>query len=170
MFARSFEELDSIDEAITKIKNLSDRIIGIGPINIIGLDGILALIPIPIIGTAYSVIAGLALIVLGMRAHVSLGTILSCTLILAIDSGLTSVDEIVQLVPVLGPFIGLITGGADAVFQGHLYAAHLIQKDMEKTLYVDDSARASRKEFRHKDYLQQVKDTKGKSRLVYLKP
>lgn len=169
MLSSGFEELDSVYDDIERVKKLSDSIIKIGPINVIGLDGILALIPVPIIGTVYSVLAGLYIFVLAIRGRASLGTLFSIALILLIDSGVTTAQEIVKIVPVLGPFINLITGGADALFQGHLYAAHLVQKEMQKTHFVDDQERAARLGGRHKDYLAAVKATKGKSRLVYLK-
>jgi hypothetical protein len=169
MFVQTQEEVQKVRSSIETFKRLSDGLIKIGPINVVGLDGLLALIPIPGLGMAYSIIAGLIILFLGIRARVSLPTLISCTLILAIDSGITTADEIVQIFPVLGPFIGLITGGADAAFQGHLYAGHMIQKEMDSTLYVDDSFSRAKTEGRHQDNRDQVKRTKGLKRLVYLR-
>jgi len=169
MFVNSREDVQKVRSAIERIKRLSDGLIKIGPINVVGLDGLLALIPIPGVGMAYSIIAGLILLFLGIRSRVSLPTLISCVLILAIDSGITTADELVQLFPFLGPFIGLITGGADAAFQGHLYAGHLIQKEMDATLYVDNSLAGAKADGSHQANRDQVKRTKGLKRLVYLR-
>jgi hypothetical protein len=166
VFARSHDEIDKIYRGIDGIKRLSDSIIKIGPINVIGLDGILALVPIPAISTAYSAIAGAAIMIMGFRGRASLGTLFTALIILLIDTGVTTVEDIVSIFPPAK----LLIGGADALFQGHLYAAHLIQQEMNRTYFVDDSARKSRAQSRHKGYLDEVKHTKGKSRLVYLHP
>jgi hypothetical protein len=169
MFVRTHEDVQKVRASIEGFKKLSDGLIKIGPINVVGLDGLLALIPIPGLGMAYSIIAGLIILFLGIRARISLPTLISCTLILAIDSGITTADEIVQIFPVLGPFIGIITGGADAAFQGHLYAGHMIQKEMDATLYVDNSFTSAREDGSHLANKDQVKRTKGLKRLVYLR-
>ena len=58
MFARTHGDLHKIRDAVVGIKRLSDRVIGIGPLNIIGIDGLLALLNIPILSTVYTVFAG----------------------------------------------------------------------------------------------------------------
>ena len=55
MFARTHGDLHKIRDSIDGIKRLSDRVIGIGPLNIIGIDGLLALLNIPIVSTVYTV-------------------------------------------------------------------------------------------------------------------
>ncbi|ESQ87662.1 hypothetical protein ABAC460_18475 [Asticcacaulis sp. AC460] len=161
MLAKSHDHIQRIYDSIESVKRLSDRIIGIGPINIIGLDGILALVPIPGVGTAYSVLAGLFLLIQGMRARVTLGTLATAVIILLIDSGLTTIEDIAKIFPPLALIPGLI----DAFFQGHLYAAHLIQKDIERTHYVQ-GRRGSADE--HREHLNDMHAQKGKKRVVYL--
>ena len=164
MFAKSQAEIDRIYDSVETVKRLSDRIIGIGPINIIGLDGILALLPIPGLSTVYSVGAGLILLVQGMRARVTLGTLATSVVILAIDSGLTTVEDVVKLIPGAGAVLGLIPGGIDAIFQGHLYAAHLIQQDIKRTIYIEGHQSDSD----HHANIAEMRATKGKKRIVYL--
>lgn len=165
MLAKSHAHIQKIYDSIESVKRLSDRIIGIGPINIIGLDGILALLPIPGLSMAYSVIAGLFLLIQGVRARARLGTLVMSFVILLIDSGLTTVEEVVQLIPGAGLLLSLVPGGADALFQGHLYAAHLIQKDIERTHFIE--GRPS-DDAEHRENLAEMRSLKGKERVVYL--
>ncbi|MBW8881378.1 MAG: DUF4112 domain-containing protein [Asticcacaulis sp.] len=164
MQARTQHDIQRIYDSIESIKRLSDRIIGIGPLNIIGLDGILALVPIPGVGTAYSVIAGLILLVQGMRARVTPATMVVSFIILLLDSGLTTVEDLAKFFPPLAWIPGLM----DAFFQGHLYAAHMMQKDIEKTLYVEGTYADGRQSGEHDINLAEMRATKGKKRIVYL--
>jgi hypothetical protein len=168
MFARTHGDLHKIRDSVEAVKRLSDRIIGIGPINIIGIDGILAFLPIPGLSMAYSILAGLFLLIQGMRAKVSPVTLIVCFVILLIDSGITTVEEVIQLVPFAGPLIAFLPAIGDAFFQGHLYSAHLIQKEMDKTHYVMGSESAARQSGEHHEHLADMRGTKGKKRLVYL--
>lgn len=164
MFAKSQMEIDRVYDTVETVKRLSDRIIGIGPINIIGLDGIFALLPIPGLSTVYSVGAGLILLANGVRARVTLGTLATSVVILAIDSGLTTAEDVVKMIPGAGAILGLIPGGIDAIFQGHLYAAHLIQQDIKKTIYIEGHQSGED----HRANLADMRATKGKKRIVYL--
>ncbi|MDV6333094.1 DUF4112 domain-containing protein [Asticcacaulis sp. 201] len=164
VFAKSQADIDQIYDSVETVKRLSDRIIGIGPINIIGLDGILALLPIPGLSTVYSVGAGLILLVQGIRARVTPLTLILSLLILAIDAGITTVEDVVKVIPGAGALLGLIPGGIDALFQGHLYAAHLIQQDIKKTLYIDGKSTDGD----HHANRSEMRATKGKKRIVYL--
>jgi hypothetical protein len=160
MLAKTKDDVRKIYDQVDLIKRLSDRIIGIGPINIIGLDGILAWIPG--VGTVYSLAASVYILFLGLRARVDTVTLIQAIIVLMIDSGIS----IFESVPVVGWLAG---AAADTVFQGHLYAAHVIHKNIDKSLYIEDSARDSHANGRHKDNLAQLKSTKGKKRIVYLK-
>jgi hypothetical protein len=168
MFAKSHDEITQIYGAIERIKRLSDGVIKLGPINVIGLDGLLALLPIPILGTVYSVGAGLIILFQGLRARVSPITWFTALIILMIDSGITTIEDITKVIPLAGWLLNLATGGIDAAFQGHLYAAHIIQADIAKTHYVKGSASEAYKSGAHQAHKATVKATKGKSRLVYL--
>lgn len=97
-----------------RIKRLSDRLVGVGPIGL-GLDGILAWVPVA--GTVYSVGAGALLIVEGLRGGASLMTLGRMAAYLVVDSASSTV-------PVAG-------WAVDTLFPGHLMAAKALQKDIE---------------------------------------
>ncbi|MDP1642399.1 MAG: DUF4112 domain-containing protein [Phenylobacterium sp.] len=100
--------------AAERIKRLSDRLVGVGPIGL-GLDGILAWVPIA--GTVYSVGAGALLIAEGLRGGASVVTLARMGAYLAFDSATSTV-------PVAG-------WAVDTLFPGHLMAAKALQKDIE---------------------------------------
>ena len=156
--AKTHDDIRRIYDSIDNVKRLSDRIVGIGPINIIGLDGILSWIPIPGLDVVYSTGAAVFILWQGVRARCDIGTLIAAFLALAFDMGL-SVGDIV--VPLLGP-------AADTLFQGQLYAAHMIQKDMEKTIYIEGSASEAHHSGQHAENLAEMRATKGKKRVVYL--
>jgi hypothetical protein len=157
MFAKTHDEVRRIHESVDTVKRLSDRIIGIGPINIIGLDGILAWFPG--VAPVYSVLAGGFILIQGVRARCDATTLAAAFIALAIDSGISVFDN--PIIPV-GSLI-------DTFFQGHLYAAHMIQKDIEKTLYIEGSASEAHRDGSHQDNVGEMRHTKGKKRLVYLR-
>jgi hypothetical protein len=97
-----------------RIKRLSDRVVGVGPIGV-GLDGVLAWIPGA--GTLYSLGAGGLLMYEGYRAGVSARTLVKMGAYLALDSA-------ASVPPVIGWAI-------DTLFPGHLMAAKALQKDVE---------------------------------------
>jgi hypothetical protein len=158
MFAKTQDEVRRIYDSVDTVKRLSDRIIGIGPINIIGLDGILAWVPIPGLGTAYSVLAGAFILFQGLRARCDATTLAAAFLALLVDAGVSLGDTVI---PIIGSTV-------DTFFQGHLYAAHMIQKDIEKTLYIEGSASLAHRDGSHQDNIGEMRHTKGKKRLVYL--
>lgn len=97
-----------------RIKRLSDRLVGVGPIGI-GLDGLLAWVPGA--NLIYSLGAGGLLMVEGVSAGASVITLLRMGVYLAVDSATSEV-------PIIGWAI-------DTVFPGHLMAAKALQKDIE---------------------------------------
>jgi hypothetical protein len=158
MFAKTQDDIRKIYDSLDTVKRLSDRIIGIGPINIIGLDGILAWIPIPGLDMAYSVLAGGFILIQGIRARCDLVTIVAAGLALGADAGLSLGDIVV---PILG-------SAADTLFQGQLYACHMLQKDIDKTMYVEGRASDAHRSGEHKANVEAMRETKGKKRIVYL--
>ncbi|MDI7774986.1 DUF4112 domain-containing protein [Asticcacaulis sp. EMRT-3] len=158
MLARTHGDILKIYDSVDTVKRLSDRIIGIGPINIIGLDGILSWFPG--IGIIYSVGASLFLLGQGLRARVS-PTTLGFSLIILIANDL---PEAFALLPVIGEMGALI----NTLFQGHLYAAHIIQKDIDRTIYIETSAAHARRSGSHTQNVAALRATKGKKRIVYL--
>lgn len=97
-----------------RIKRLSDRLVGVGPIGL-GLDGILAWVPVA--GTVYSLGAGGLLLFEGLRGGASAMTLGRMAAYLAVDSASSAV-------PVAG-------WAVDTLFPGHLMAAKALQKDIE---------------------------------------
>lgn len=97
-----------------RVKRLSDRLVGVGPVGI-GLDGILAWVPVA--GTAYSLGAGGLLLTHGVSAGASPMTLARMAAYIALDSA-------ASVPPVIGWAI-------DTLFPGHLMAAKALQKDIE---------------------------------------
>jgi len=161
MLARSYDDIHRINDSLNGIKRLSDGIIKIGPINVIGIDGILSWIPIAgaPINAIYSALVGLFILLQGIRARCDIGTLVGAAVVLLMDSGVSLGDGI-PLIPV-GSLL-------DTLFQGQLYACHMIQKDIEKTLYVDGRASDAHRDGSHAANLAEMRATKGKRRLVYL--
>lgn len=153
MFVKSHDDVRRIYDSVDTIKRLSDRVVGIGPIGI-GLDGILTWIPGA--GLVYSVGASVLILLMGLRARMDLPTFLMAVTVLFVDNGISSV-------PVIG-------SAADLVFQGHLYAAKLVQNYIDKTHYVAASKREAHASGAHADHVAAMKAVKGKKRVVYLHP
>lgn len=97
-----------------RIKRLSDRLIGIGPIGL-GLDGVLAWVPGA--NLIYSLGAGGLLIAEAVQVQASAATLARMGLYIAANSAMTEV-------PVIG-------WAMDTLFPGHLMAARALQKDIE---------------------------------------
>jgi hypothetical protein len=158
MRAKSHDELHKIHDSLTTVKRLSDGIVRIGPINLIGLDGILSWVPIPGLVDIFSLLVGVFILSQAVRARVDTSTLIAAFIVLFIDGGLGLIEP---LVPIIG-------SAADTLFQGQLYACHMIQKNMEKTLYVAGSAAEAHQSGEHQQNLAEMRATKGKKRLVYL--
>jgi hypothetical protein len=160
MRAKSHDDIRKIHDSLTTVKRLSDGIIRVGPINLIGLDGILSWVPIPGLVDAYSVLAGVFIMWQGFRSRVDAATLIAAFIVLFIDGGLGFVEMI--------PVIGLIGSAADTLFQGQLYAAHMIQKNIDKTIYIPGSSSAAHQSGEHAQNVADMRATKGKTRIVYL--
>jgi hypothetical protein len=98
-----------------KIKQVSDRLIPLGPWGI-GLDGLLAFVPV--VGGAYSLTAGLWLIVEALRARADLWTLTRMTIYV-------SLRTVSAEIPLVGQTF-------DVAFRGHLMAAEALQKDIAR--------------------------------------
>ena len=120
-------ELERIWVRANSIKKVSDRIVGLGPFGF-GLRGLISLLNNPLAGPfaaigigadeLYTWAAGLYLVWLALQARCSAGTITRILLYIIIDS-------VMGLIPFAG-------GPLDFIFQGHLYAARALQKDIER--------------------------------------
>lgn len=161
MLARSHVDLHNIRLAVERIRALSDRLIGLGPFGV-GLDGLLSFVPIPGVGVAYSGLAALALLYQAVRARASPGTLMHMALILGIDT-LLDVPASADLLPLI-PFAGM----ADTLFTGHKWAANLLLRHMEETLYIEAGLEA-RSGHQHAELMSRVKSKTEKRRIVYLR-
>ena len=158
MMAKTHDDIRRIYDSIETVKRLSDRIVGIGPINIIGLDGILSWFPG--VGIFYSIAASLFILAQGLRAKASPATMLMSLAVLVAND----LPEAFSLIPVVGELGSLI----NTLFQGHLYAAHMIQKEMDRTVYIEGSAAEAHRSGEHQQNVADMRATKGKKRIVYL--
>jgi hypothetical protein len=145
--ARSHVDLHNIRLTVERTKKLSDRVIGIGPLGL-GLDGVLAWVPGA--GQAYSLAAGGFLLLQAVRARASAPTLAGMAALLLADSAMST-----------APIIG---SAADMFFTGHKWAANMLLKHLDGTLYVeglpDDAANA--------DILAHIRTGKERRRVVFL--
>jgi hypothetical protein len=145
--ARSHVDLHNIRLTVERTRKLSDRVVGIGPLGL-GLDGVLAWIPGA--GQAYSLVAGAVLLTQAVRARASAPTLLGMAALLLADSALST-----------APIVG---SAADMFFTGHKWAANILLKHLDETLYVegrhDDPANA--------DILAGVRSGRERRRVVFL--
>jgi hypothetical protein len=151
-FARSHADLHNIRLGVERIKNVSDRIVGVGPIGI-GLDGILSWIPGA--GVAYSAIAGTMLVGEGVRARASTGTLIHMAALLFVDTFLDVVPN-------------PVTAIADTFFTGHKWSANLLLKHMDETIYVEGSRDEARRKPEYAELMARIRAGKEKRRIVFL--
>ena len=147
--ARNEIDVHNARETIIRTGELADNIVRIGPFGV-GLDGLLTWIPL--VGLAYSLGAGAILIGSGLRARVSPSVLMAAVGILVLRSG---VGEI--------PFVGQI---AVDLARGHRWAAKLLAKAIDETLYLDgqgDTASQGRAEA-----LAAIRAGKEHRRVVFL--
>jgi hypothetical protein len=153
-FARSHADLHNIRLGVERIKNVSDRIVGVGPVGI-GLDGILSWIPGA--GFAYSAIAGMLLVGEGVRARAATGTLIHMAALLFVDTFL-------DVSPVPNPIAAL----ADTFFTGHKWSANLLLKHMDETIYVEGTAAQARARPEYAELMARIRAGKEKRRIVFL--
>ncbi|MFT4934926.1 MAG: hypothetical protein ACI9LT_001614 [Pseudoalteromonas distincta] len=153
-FARSHIELHNIRASIERTKRLSDNVIKIGPIGV-GLDGLLTWIPWA--GGLYSAGAGLVLLSDGFRARCAPMVLLEATMVLLADLA-------IGIAPVPGGLGKL----ADVLFSGHKWAADLMIKHMEETIYFEGSRKDVVNTPEYREILSRIKDGKERRRVVFL--
>ncbi len=159
MQARTFDDIRRISDSLKRVKRLSDGLIKVGPISLIGIDGLLAWLPIPGLNTLYSVAVGGFILWQGLRAKVSTGTLIIAGIAILADSGISVFDYVIPFIPA-----GSIL---DTLFQGHLYAVMLITRAIETTHYVVGTDEAAVEDAAHKAHKVEMKALK-KKRVVYI--
>ena len=125
MIARTHQDLEGVRRTVTRLRKLSDRLIKIGPLGV-GLDGALSFFPLA--GVIYSVGAGGLMMLQGYRARAPKGVLIRMGALLFVN---TLLD-----VPGGTP-LGIFSGLADTFFTAHKWAADLLLKSMDETLYVE---------------------------------
>ena len=153
LFARSHADLHNIRLSVDRIKNISDRIVGVGPVGI-GLDGILAWVPGA--GVLYSLAAGSMLLFEGVRARAASGVLIHMGALLFVD---TLLD-----VPGGNP----IAAVADALFTGHKWSANLLLKHMDETIYIEGTRETVKARPEYIDLMARVRAGKEKRRIIFL--
>lgn len=157
MARRSIADIEKIWLNVDGLKRASDRVVGIGPFGI-GLDGLLTWLPV--VGTAYTIGAAGWLLVQAVRVRAPIGTVARMLGYLGIDSATTVIGEV--------PFLDFVPSVADVLFPGHLLAAKALQKHIETTHWVEDSASNARATGDHDRHLAKLRDDKKLKRIVYL--
>lgn len=112
-------ELERIRRSVDRVGRLSDGIIRIGPWGL-GLDGILAWVPIPGVSEAYSAIAGAFILIQGARARVPLH-------VLIVAAGLLASNTLIEAIPLGGAI-------ASDIFLAHKWSARMVCKAIERKM------------------------------------
>lgn len=154
MARRSVADIEKIWSHVEGVRKLSDRAVGLGPFGV-GLDGLLAFVPV--VGTAYSLGAAGWLLWQARRVKASPATLARMAAYLGVDSAMSAVGEAIPLAPDL----------LDFFFQGHLFAARVLQKEMEQTHWVEAREEDARETGAHDHHLDEMRRRKLR-RLVYL--
>ena len=157
MLVRSHLELDRVRSRVERLRHISDRVFGIGPLKI-GLDGITSWIPC--VGAVYSVVAGGLLLMHGLRARASLRT-------LAGMAGLLVADSLLDVIPVpVAPAV------VDMMFTGHKWASNLLLKHMERTLYYEGTRAEADADVEFHQHLRDLAEQRAgqvRPRIVYMR-
>jgi hypothetical protein len=110
-------ELVKIRDSVAMVGRLSDSLVRFGPFRL-GIDGVLSWIPG--VGEFYSTGAAIFILVQALRAHVPVGTILTCAVMMG---GRT----VVSAVPLAGP-------AAADLFTAHRWSARLVVQAIDRML------------------------------------
>lgn len=155
MARRSIADIEKIWSNVEGVKKLSDRAVGLGPFGI-GLDGLLAFVPG--VGAVYTIGAAAWLMRQAVAARATPATLAQMAVWLGIDTVTT----------LTGETFFLPADVVDVLFPGHLLAAKALQKDIESTHWVEDSAAAAQATGAHEAHLARVRGDKRLRRVVYL--
>ncbi len=110
-------DLEAIRKSVDWVGRLSDGIIQFGPFGI-GIDGVLSWIPG--VGEIYSSLAGIFLLIQGVRARVPALTLLAAGLLLTSRT-------LVNVIPGAGPV-------ASDIFRAHKWSARLIIRAIDRRI------------------------------------
>lgn len=156
ILARTHIELHNIRKNVEQIKKLSDNIVGVGPFGV-GMDTALNFLPDigkvnP--GVAYSGLAGALLVLQGIRARAAPMILIQMSAILVVDT--------------LAPLFGKAGAVADALFTGHKWAADMLLKHMEETIYFEGTREEALHTIEYRDLMGRVRAGKEDRRIIFL--
>ncbi len=150
MRARSLTHVDRVRTNVDGWRKISDRLFSIGPFGV-GLDGILTWIPA--VGGAYGLGVGGYLLTQAWRVRASKAT-------MAKMAALMGADFLLGEVPILGDAF-------DFLFRAHARSARILNKEIDRTHFVDDSRAAAEAAGRLAEH-HAKRVAAGKHRLVFL--
>ena len=151
MRARTLTHVDPVRTNVDGWRKISDRLFSIGPFGV-GLDGILTWIPA--VGGAYGLGVGGYLLVQAWRVRASKATLAKMT-------ALMGADFLLGEVPVIGDAF-------DFFFRAHARSARILNGEIDRTHFVDDSRAAVEAAGRMAEHHAQ-RVAAGKARLVFLR-
>lgn len=141
---------------MTRLRKLSDRLIKIGPLGV-GLDGLLSFFPFA--GVIYSAGAGGLMLLQGVRARASWP-------VLARMGGLLLVNTLLDVPG--GTPLGIFSGLADTFFTAHKWAAGMLLKHMDETVYVEGGSSRPPANPEEAQLRADIQAGRDKRRLVFL--
>ena len=153
--ARTPIDVQTRRATIERIGRLSDNLIGFGPFGI-GLDGILAWIPG--LGQIYSLGAGGYLLLEGYRARVAPVVLVQVAGIILLRTAIDSGNFI--------PGVDIATSLIVDLFRGHKWAARLLTRSIDQTLYLEGSWNPTSTAYL--DALARIRRGEDKRRVVFL--
>lgn len=151
MLARSHADLEAVRSRLTKWRKLSDKlftVFGHG----VGLDGLLTFIPG--VGGVYSLGVGAYLMSQALHVRASKTTLAKMGALLALDS-------VTGEIPAAGDLF-------DVWLRAHARMARALERDMERTHYVEESRAAATAGGRLERHHRDMHNTGGKRRIVFL--
>jgi hypothetical protein len=150
--ARSQSDLQKIRSSVARIRSLSDRVVGVGPLGI-GMDGLLSWIPGA--GVLYSAGAGAILVAQGARARLPGGK-------LALMSAILAFDTLLDVLP------NPVTAVIDTFFTGHKWSANILLGHMDRTIYIEGSQQDAQAKPEYAELLARIRTGAETRRIVFL--
>jgi hypothetical protein len=126
--ARTMDDIARIRRSIEQAGRWSDGLFRVGPVRI-GLDGLLAWIPLLPAGAAYSLLAGGFLLIQGYRARAPWGVLARVAVLLGLRTAVTLLGESVLPLMVVELAVDL--------FRAHRWSADLLVRAIDDGDYIE---------------------------------
>jgi hypothetical protein len=150
--ARSQRDLQKIRSSVARIRMLSDRVVGVGPVGI-GMDGLLSWLPGA--GFLYSAGAAAILVAQAARARAPTGTLARMTAILAFDT-------LLDVIP------NPVTAAIDTFFTGHKWSADMLLRHMDQTIYIEGAEQDAQAKPEYAELMARIRAGTETRRVVFL--